>query len=76
MRIHFLDPNVFVSKLTLKKLEFHQKHGNIKYRGVAPQISKNLAENIDSSTKGGSLFVTYLSSGNFITSLILGGSMQ
>ena len=35
-----------------------------------------MAASIDSSTKGGSLMVQFMSSGNFITSLLLGGSMQ
>ena len=54
---------------------FSQEQGRI-FRKIPPIIDEGMSQNLESSTAAGGDLVTALSSGNFIISLIMGGSMQ
>ena len=73
-----LEPSIFKSKKTLKNLHidgFSTANGKV-LKSIPPIIDAGLSESLGSTTSAGGDQVTAMSSGNFIISLIMGGSMQ
>ena len=50
--------------------------GSKVFKKIPPIIDENLSKSLGSTTDAGGSMVTALSSGNFVISLIMGGSMQ
>jgi hypothetical protein len=78
LQILLLEPSVFQSAETLKKMkmnDFSQDNGKVSM-SVPPIINPELAESLTTTTDAGGDMVNSMSSGNFVLSLIMGGSMQ
>jgi hypothetical protein len=75
--MNILNPALFMTEGSLKRLTSIniQDGGNV-LKDVPPIIDKEVGKTIVTSTRRGGQIMNSVSSGNFIISLILGGSMQ
>ena len=73
--VFFAQPRIFISQLSLKQLEMPTQASKLRLKSLPPQITSEMSASIEGATDSSENIFTVMSSGNFVISLILGGSL-
>lgn len=76
LQIKIKDPELFISKNGLVRMQSAFSNGNSITKDIPPQISKEDAEKVDKMAKTSEYSVMAVSSGNFFLSFLVSASLQ